>query len=75
MLVETLVMLISAAAPAKAPAAVVAPASLFWRAQTPEYAAEKRAVDNWRTESATWLEMGPLAAARRALGVEDSDPA
>ncbi len=75
MLVETLVMLLSAAAPARPPVAVVAPASLLWRAQAPEYAPEKRAVGNWRMESALWLDMNPLAAARRAFDIEDTDPA
>jgi hypothetical protein len=75
MMVETLVMLLSVAAPAKPPAIVVAPAALFWRAPAPAYAPESRAVDNWRSESALWLEMSPLAAAKRALGAEDREPA
>jgi hypothetical protein len=75
MLLETLVLLLTAAAPAKAPALVVAPASLMWRTPAPAYAPEKRAVDNWRLESASWLEMSPLDAARRALDAEERDPA
>lgn len=75
MLIETLVTLIAAAAPAKPPPLAIAPAALFWRAPTPAYAPEKRAVDNWRVESALWLDMGPLDAARRALDVEDGEPA
>ncbi|CAJ0875516.1 hypothetical protein AMST5_02702 [freshwater sediment metagenome] len=75
MLFETLVMLLTAAAPARPPALVVAPASLFWRTPAPAYAPEKRAVDNWRFESAQWLEISPLAAAKRALDAEDKDPA
>ena len=75
MLVETLVMLLTAAAPEKPPAVVVAPASLLSRTPASSYRAEARAVDNWRLESALALEMGPAAAALRALGVEDRDPA
>lgn len=75
MLFETLVLLMTAAAPAKAPALVVAPASLMWGAPAPAYAPDKRAVDNWRFESALWLDMGPLDAARRALDAEERDPA
>jgi len=75
MLLETLVLMIMAAAPARAPALAVAPASLMWRAPTPAYIPEKRAVDNWRLESALWLDMGPLDAARRALDAEERDPA
>ncbi len=75
MLLETLVTLLMAGAPAKPPTVFVAPASLFWRTPAPAYAPEKRAVDNWRFESAQWLEMNPLAAVRRALDAEDKDPA
>jgi len=75
MLVETLVMLLSAAAPQKAPMAVIAPAALLSFAPAPTYQPEKRAVDNWRVESALSLELSPLAAARRAVGAEDTDPA
>ncbi|WP_363346810.1 hypothetical protein [Methylocystis echinoides] len=75
MLLETLVMLMTAAAPARPPAVLVAPAALFWRTPAPSYLPDKRAVDNWRSESALWLEMGPADAAKRALGAEDGDPA
>jgi hypothetical protein len=75
MLLETLVILLTAAAPAKAPAIVVAPASLMWRTPAPAYAPEQRAVDNWRSESALWLDMGPLDAIRRAADAEERDPA
>lgn len=75
MLLETLVSLFVAAAPAKAPALAVAPAALLWRTPAPSYAPEKRAVDNWRAESAAWLEMTPAAAAKRALELEERDPA
>lgn len=75
MLIETLVTLIAAAAPAKPPPLVIAPAALFWRTPTPAYAPEKRAVDNWRVESALWLDMSPLAAAKRALDADDNEPA
>lgn len=75
MLIETLVTLIAAAAPAKPPPLVIAPAALFWRTPTPAYAPEKRAVDNWRVESALWLDMSPLAAAKRALDFDDNEPA
>lgn len=75
MLVETLVMLLAAAAPTRAPVAVVAPAALFARAAAPSYQPDQRAVDNWRIESALALDMSPLAAARRALGAEQGEPA
>lgn len=75
MLLETLVSLLTAAAPARPPAVVIAPASIVWRTPAPAYAPEKRAVDNWRLESAMWLDMSPVAAMRRALGAEDNDPA
>lgn len=75
MLLETFVMLLTAVAPARPPAIAVAPASMLWRTPAPAYAPETRAVDNWRIESAQWLEMGPVAAAKRALDVEDGDPA
>jgi hypothetical protein len=75
MLVEALVMLLAAAAPAKPPAVAVAPASLLSRTPAPAYQPEARAVDNWRLESAFALDMGPLDAARRALGAEARDPA
>ncbi len=75
MLLETLVILMTAAAPARPPALLVAPASLFWRTPAPAYLPEKRAVDNWRMESALWLDMSPAEAARRALGAQDGDPA
>ncbi len=75
MLLETLVMLMTAAAPAKPPTILVSPAALFWRTPAPAYLPDKRAVDNWRSESALWLEMSPSEAARRALGAEDDDPA
>lgn len=75
MLIETLLTFLSAAAPQAAPAAVVAPASLLAIAPAPGYHPEKRAVDNWRVESALSLAMGPVAAARRAAGLDDGDPA
>lgn len=75
MLLETLVMLLTAATPAKPPAVVVAPAALFWRTPAPAYAPSQRAVDNWRVESALWLEMSPLAALKRAMDAEEKDPA
>lgn len=75
MLLETLVLMMTAAAPAKAPAIAVAPASMMWGAPAPAYAPDKRAVDNWRTESAAWLDMSPLDAARRAFDAEERDPA
>jgi hypothetical protein len=73
MLLETLVMLLTAATPAKPPAVVVAPAALFWRTPAPAYAPSQRAVDNWRVESALWLEMSPLAAMKRAMDAEEKN--
>lgn len=75
MLLETLVAFLTAAAPARPPALVIAPAAIVWRTPAPAYAPEKRAVDNWRLESALWLDMGPVAALRRALGADDGEPA
>ncbi|QGM98344.1 hypothetical protein [Methylocystis parvus] len=74
MLLETLFAFLTAAAPAKPPAIAVAPAALVWRTPAPAYAPEKRAVDNWRLESALWLDMSPTAALRRALDADDGDP-
>lgn len=75
MVIEALLMMLATAAPQKPLGAAVAPASLFALAPTPAYLPEARAVDNWRLESALALEMAPLAAARRALGVAESEPA
>ncbi|WP_424361776.1 hypothetical protein [Methylocystis parvus] len=75
MLLETLIAFLTAAAPAKPPAVLIAPASVVWRTPAPAYAADKRAVDNWRLESAGWLDMTPMAALRRALDAGDNDPA
>jgi hypothetical protein len=75
MLIETLVTLLAAAAPATPPALALAPASLLRRTPAPAYAPEKRAVDNWRVESALWLDMGPLDAVKRALDAEANEPA
>ncbi len=75
MLIEVLVTLLTAAAPTKPPALTLAPASLLWRTPAPAYAPEKRAVDNWRAESALWLDMNPLDALKRALDTENNEPA
>jgi len=75
MLLETLVSFLAAAAPARPPAALIAPAAIVWRTPAPAYAPEKRAVDNWRLESAAWLDMTPTAAFRRATDADDGDPA
>lgn len=75
MLIEALVMLIGAAAPQKTPAALTTPAALFSLSPAPAYQPDRRAVDNWPIESALALDMGPLAAAKRALGAEQNDPA
>jgi hypothetical protein len=75
MLIEALLTMLAVAAPQKAPAAVVAPSSVFSGTPTPAYRPEVRAVDNWRVESALSLEMAPVAAARRALGAESGEPA
>lgn len=75
MLVETLLLFLSAATPQKALAALVAPASLLSFATASSYKADERAVDNWRLQSALALDMGPAAAARRALGAGDAEPA
>lgn len=75
MLIEAFLTMLAVAAPQKAPAAVVAPSSVFSATPTPAYHPEVRAVDNWRVESALSLEMAPVAAARRALGAESGEPA
>ena len=74
MLIETLALMLMTAAPDKPPEALVDPASIS-RGAAPAYQPEQRAVDNWRTQSALALEMEPLAAARRALALENGDPA
>ncbi len=73
MLVETLALFLASVAPGETLA--LAPAELFWRTPSPAYAADERAVDNWRVESALWLDLSPSAAARRALGAQESEPA
>ncbi len=75
MLIEALMTMLAAAAPQRAPAIAVAPAALFSFAPAPSYQPEARVVDNWRFESALALEMAPVAAARRAIGAEESEPA
>jgi hypothetical protein len=75
MLFETFAAFLTAAAPAQPPAFLVAPASIVWRTPAPAYAPEKRAVANWRVESAGWLDMSPVTALRRALDADDGDPA
>ena len=74
MLIETLALMLVTAAPDKPPKALVDPASISFAA-APAYLPNQRAVDNWRTQSALALEMDPLAAARRALALENGDPA
>jgi hypothetical protein len=75
MLIEALLTMLAVAAPHKAPAAMVAPGSMFAATPSPAYQPQTRAVDNWRFESALALEMGPVAAIRRALGAEAGEPA
>ncbi|MDP3554368.1 hypothetical protein [Methylocystis sp.] len=75
MLIEALLTMLAVAAPHKAPAAIVAPWSMFAATPSPAYQPQARAVDNWRFESALALEMAPLAAIRRALGAEAGEPA
>ncbi|ULO24677.1 hypothetical protein [Methylocystis sp. SB2] len=75
MLIEALLTMLAVAAPHKAPAAMVAPWSMFAATPSPAYQPQARAVDNWRFESALALEMAPLAAIRRALGAEAGEPA
>lgn len=75
MVIEALLMMLATAALQKPPGAAVAPASLFALAPAPAYRPEARAVDNWRFESALALEMAPLAAARRAFGLGEAEPA
>lgn len=73
MLIETLALMLMTAAPDKPPKVLADPASISLAA-APAYQPEQRAVDNWRTQSALALEMDPLAAARRALALENGDP-
>ncbi|QGM93228.1 hypothetical protein F7D13_03895 [Methylocystis rosea] len=75
MLIEALLTMLAVAAPHKAPAAIVAPSSVFAATPSPAYQPQARAVDNWRFESALALEMAPVAAIRRALGAEAGEPA
>ncbi|MGD9659443.1 MAG: hypothetical protein AB7U61_17690, partial [Methylocystis sp.] len=75
MLIEALLTMLAVAAPQKAPAMFAAPASILATTPSPAYRPEARAVDNWRIESALALEMAPVAAIRRAVGAELSEPA
>jgi hypothetical protein len=75
MLIEALLTMLAVAAPQKAPAALVAPSSMFAATPSPAYQPQARAVDNWRFESALALEMAPVAAIRRAFGAEAGEPA
>jgi len=75
MLIEALLTMLAVAAPQKAPAALVAPASILATTPSPAYQPQARAVDNWRFESALALEMAPVAAIRRAVGAEEGEPA
>ncbi|NUJ79548.1 hypothetical protein HUN39_05840 [Methylocystis sp. FS] len=75
MLIEALLTMLAVAAPHKAPAALVAPSSIFAATPSPAYQPQTRAVDNWRFESALALEMAPVAAIRRAFGAEAGEPA
>ncbi|MGJ0513629.1 hypothetical protein [Methylocystis sp.] len=75
MLIEALLTMLAVAAPQKAPAALVAPSSMFGATPSPAYQPQARAVDNWRFESALALEMAPVAAIRRAFGAEAGEPA
>jgi len=74
MLIEALLTILAMAAPQRAPAALVAPASILPATPTPSYQADARAVDNWRVESALALEMAPVGALRRALGADAREP-
>ena len=72
MVLETLLLFLVAEAPTKPPPVLTAPAAILTiAAPAPDYQPDQRAVANWRLESALALEMGPIAAARRALALDD----
>jgi len=77
MLLETLLVFLAAAEPITPPAFLTAPAVTLGEAPPlapPAYKAERRAVDNWRLESALALDLRPAAALARALGADAGEP-
>ena len=70
MVLESLLMMLTLAAPEQAWEMRLAPASLLSLAQPPAYQAQERAVGNWRFESALALDLSPVVALRQAVGVE-----
>jgi hypothetical protein len=67
MVLESLLMLLTLAAPKEAPDIRLAPGSLLATASRPAYSPQERAVGNWRIESALSLEMSPIVALRQAI--------
>jgi hypothetical protein len=72
MVLESLMMLLTLAAPQEAPDMRVAPTSLLSLAGPPTYQPQERAVGNWRIESALALDLAPIGALRQAIGSEPS---
>jgi hypothetical protein len=73
MVLETLLVLLTLAAPGEAPGLGVWPKSPSAIVSMPAYSREERAVDNWRIESALSLDVPPIGALRQALAA-DSTP-
>jgi hypothetical protein len=73
MLFESLLLLLAAGQPAETPLALLAPAALLSSTPTPAYQPDRRAVDNWRVESALTLAMAPKSALLRAVGGDKDD--
>jgi hypothetical protein len=73
MVLETLLVLLTLAAPGEAPGLGVWPGSPSAIVSRPAYSREERAVDNWRIESALSLDVPPIGALRQVLAA-DSNP-
>jgi hypothetical protein len=68
MVVESLMLLLALATPAKAPRLRLAPAPLLALAAPAAYQPQERAVGNWRFESALGLDLPPLGALKQFAG-------
>ncbi|QGM44565.1 hypothetical protein [Methylocystis heyeri] len=73
MVLESLLVLLTLAAPGEAPVLSVWPGPPGAIISRPAYSREERAVDNWRIESALSLDVPPIGALRQALAA-DSNP-
>jgi hypothetical protein len=72
MVLESLLVLMTLAAPREASDIRVEPGSLGAAASPPAYSREARAVDNWRLESAFSLDLPAIGALRQAMAANAS---